>query len=118
MIHRSGQFTPQQQEKPMQLNVSGHHLDVTDSLRHYVSSKLERLERHFDRITTMNVILSVEKQRQKAESTIHVSGAEIFADAEHHDLYAAIDMLADKLDRQLIKRKEKTHEHKHRSVIR
>jgi len=102
----------------MQLNVSGHHVEVTDSLRNYVSSKLERLERHFDRITNMNVILSVEKQRQKAESTIHVSGGEIYADAEHDDLYAAIDMLADKLDRQLIKKKEKNHDRKHRSAVR
>ncbi len=102
----------------MQLNVSGHHVEVTDSLRNYVAAKLERLERHFDRITNMNVILSVEKQRQKAESTIHVSGGEIYAEAEHDDLYAAIDMLADKLDRQLIKKKEKITDHKHRSSIR
>jgi len=102
----------------MQLNVSGHHVEVTDSLRNYISSKLERLERHFDRITNMTVILSVEKQRQKAESTIHVSGGEIYADAEHDDLYAAIDMLADKLDRQLIKKKEKNKDRKHRSQVR
>ena len=102
----------------MQLNVSGHHLEVTDSLRNYVSIKLERLERHFGRINKMNVILSVEKQRQKAESTIQVSGGEIYADAEHDDLYAAIDMLADKLDRQIIKKKEKTHDRKHRSAVR
>jgi len=102
----------------MQLNVSGHHLEVTDSLRNYVSIKLERLERHFGRITKMNVILSVEKQRQKAESTIQVSGGEIYADAEHDDLYTAIDMLADKLDRQIIKKKEKTHDRKHRSAVR
>ena len=102
----------------MQLNVSGHHVEVTDSLRNYVSSKLERLERHFDRITNMNVILSVEKQRQKAESTIHVSGGEIYADAEHDDLYAAIDMMTDKLDRQLIKNKEKKHDRKHRAANR
>lgn len=102
----------------MQLNVSGHHVEVTDSLRNYVSTKLERLERHFDRITNMNVILTVEKQRQKAESTIHVSGGEIYADAEHDDLYAAIDMLADKLDRQLIKKKEKQKDHKHRATSR
>ena len=107
-----------QREKSMQLNVSGHHLEVTDSLRNYVSIKLERLERHFGRITKMNVILSVEKQRQKAESTIQVSGGEIYADAEHDDLYAAIDMLADKLDRQIIKKKEKTHDRKHRSAVR
>lgn len=102
----------------MQLNVSGHHVEVTDSLKSYVSTKLERLERHFDRITNMNVILSVEKQRQKAESTIHVSGGEIYADAEHDDLYAAIDLLADKLDRQLIKKKEKDKDHKPRASAR
>jgi putative sigma-54 modulation protein len=102
----------------MQLNVSGHHVEVTDSLRNYIATKLERLERHFDRITNMSVILSVEKQRQKAESTIHISGGEIYADAEHDDLYAAIDRLADKLDRQLIKKKEKTKRHKHRTDVR
>ena len=91
----------------MQLNVSGHHLEVTDSLRNYASIKLVRLEQHFDRITNLIAILSVEKQRQKAEPTIQVSVGEIYADVEHDDLYAAIDMLADKLDRQFIKKKEK-----------
>lgn len=98
----------------MEINVSGHHIDVTPSLRSYVISKLDRLERHFDRITNTNVILRVEKQRQKADATITFSGGEIFADAESDDLYAAIDMLADKLDRQLIKRKEKSANRKHR----
>lgn len=98
----------------MQINVSGHHIDVTASLRNYVISKLDRLERHFDRITNTNVILTVEKQRQKADATIQYSGGEIFADAESDDLYAAIDMLADKLDRQLIKKKEKNTSRKHR----
>jgi putative sigma-54 modulation protein len=102
----------------MQVNVSGHHVEVTDSLRNYVATKLEKLERHFDRITNMSVILSVEKQRQKAESTVHISGGEIYADAEHDDLYTAIDMLADKLDRQLIKKKEKTKDRKHRTFAR
>ncbi|MFT7305457.1 MAG: putative sigma-54 modulation protein [Candidatus Azotimanducaceae bacterium] len=101
----------------MQLNLSGHHVELTDSLRAYVSSKLERLERHFDRITNMTVVLSVEKQRQKAEATIHVSGGEIFADAGHDDLYAAIDLLADKLDRQLIKKKEKSKDRKHQPMV-
>ena len=101
----------------MQLNVSGHHVEVTDSLRNYVSTKLEKIERHFDRITNMRVILSVEKQRQKAESTIHISGGEIYAAAEGNDLYAAIDQLADKLDRQLIKKKEKAKGHKHRAKV-
>ncbi|HIG40171.1 MAG: ribosome-associated translation inhibitor RaiA [bacterium] len=98
----------------MQISVSGHHIDVTDSLRAYVETKLDRLERHYDRITNMQVILSVEKQRQKAESTIRISGGEVFAEAESEDLYAAIDMLADKLDRQLIKQKEKTTDRKQR----
>lgn len=102
----------------MQLNVSGHHVEVTDSIRNYISTKLERLERHFDRITNMTVILEVEKQVQKAEATIHVAGGEIFANAEHDDLYAAIDMLADKLDRQLIKLKEKSQGRKHRAATR
>ena len=91
----------------MQVTVSGHHIEVTEALKNYVETKLERLERHFDRITNMNVILSVEKLRQKAEATIHIRGGDLFADAESEDLYAAIDLLVDKLDRQLIKKKEK-----------
>ena len=101
----------------MQLKVSGHHLELTDSLRHYVSIKLKKLERHFERINNINVILSVEKQRQKAESTIYVSRGEIYAAAEHGDLYAAIDMMADKLDRQLIKKKERNQDYNHRSMV-
>ena len=102
----------------MQINVSGHHVDVTDSLRSYVESKLDKLERHYDRITNMQVILSVEKQRQKAESTVRIQGGEVYADAESEDLYAAIDKLADKLDRQLIKQKEKMKDHKQKDVSR
>jgi len=102
----------------MQINVSGHHVDVTDSLRSYVETKLDKLERHYDRITNMQVILSVEKQRQKAESTIRISGGELFAEAEHEDLYTAIDMLTDKLDRQLIKQKEKMKDHKQKETVR
>ena len=102
----------------MQINVSGHHVDVTDSLRTYVESKMDRLERHYDRMTNISVILSVEKQRQKAESTIRISGGEVFAESESDDLYAAIDSLADKLDRQLIKQKEKAKDHKQKSAAR
>ena len=91
----------------MQLNISGHHLDITDPIKDYVTTKLSKLERHHDGITSTNVILSVEKLIQKAEATVHVSGGEFFADSEHDDLYAAIAMLTDKLDRQLIKHKEK-----------
>ena len=92
----------------MQMNISGHHLDITDAIKDYVNTKLSTLERHHDHITSTNVILSVDKLIQKAEATVHVSGGEFFANSEDEDLYAAIDTLADKLDRQLIKHKEKT----------
>ncbi|MBI2782866.1 MAG: ribosome-associated translation inhibitor RaiA [Porticoccaceae bacterium] len=95
----------------MQLTISGHHLEITAALHSYVQSKLERLERHNDRITQVAVILSVEKLVQKAEATVHANGVELFAESEHDDLYAAIDALADKLDRQLIKRKERLRGH-------
>jgi putative sigma-54 modulation protein len=95
----------------MQLNLSGHHIDITTALRDYVSNKMERLERHFDNVTNVHVILSVEKLRQKAEATLHVSGANLFANAEHENMYAAIDALVDKLDRQIKKHKEKTKDH-------
>ncbi len=95
----------------MQLTISGHHLEITAALHSYVQSKLERLERHNDHITQVAVILSVEKLIQKAEATVHANGVELFAESEHDDLYAAIDALADKLDRQLIKRKERLRGH-------
>jgi putative sigma-54 modulation protein len=95
----------------MQLNLSGHHLNITPALRNYVSSKMERLERHFDHVTNMHVILSVEKRNQKAEASLHVSGAKLFANAEDADMYAAIDALTDKLDRQIKKHKEKLKDH-------
>ncbi|WOD10642.1 ribosome hibernation-promoting factor, HPF/YfiA family [Halopseudomonas laoshanensis] len=91
----------------MQLNLSGHQLDITEALRDYVNEKMSRLERHFDKITNVQVTLEVEKLRQKAEATLHVAGGEVVANAEHTDMYAAIDLLTDKLDRQLIKYKEK-----------
>ena len=102
----------------MQINVSGHHIEVTDPLRNYVETKIGRLERHFDRITNVSVILSVEKQRQKAEATIRASGSDVYAEAEADDLYAAIDLMTDKLDRQLIKKKEKTTDRKQRAAAR
>lgn len=96
----------------MQLNLSGHHIDITPALREYVTTKLsERLERHFDNVTNIHVVLTVEKLRRMAEATVHVSGAKLFADAEHEDMYAAIDMLADKLDKQVKKHKEKMKDH-------
>ncbi len=95
----------------MQLNLSGHHIDITPALRSYVETKIERLERHFDHVTNVHVVLSVEKLRQKAEATLHVSGANLFANAEHEDMYAAIDALTDKLDKQIKRHKEKMKDH-------
>lgn len=91
----------------MQVTISGHHIDLTTALRDFVNNKLEKLERHFDHITSINVVLSIEKQRQMADATIHIAGADVVANASHDDMYAAIDLLTDKLDRQLIKHKEK-----------
>lgn len=91
----------------MQLNVTGHHVEVTPSLRGYVAKKLERIGRHFDRVIDVHCVLTVEKLRQKAEATLHVSGNAIHARATEEDMYAAIDLLADKLDRSIKKHKEK-----------
>ncbi len=95
----------------MQINISGHHVELTDPLREYVASKLGRLERHGARILHADVVLNVEKLRQKVEATLRMAGAELFATAEAEDMYAAIDALADKLDRQLEKHKGKTSNH-------
>ncbi|TVQ68815.1 MAG: ribosome hibernation promoting factor [Oceanospirillales bacterium] len=96
----------------MQINITGHHVDLTEAMTEYVNTKFERLERHFDNITNVQVTLSVEKQRHKAEADMHVAGGEIFAQAEQDDMYAAIDAMVDKLDRQVIKHKEKMKSHK------
>ncbi|AVJ55090.1 hypothetical protein C5610_01520 [Idiomarina sp. OT37-5b] len=95
----------------MQINLTGHHIDITDALRDYVDTKFAKLERHFDHINNVHVILKVEKTAQIAEANLHVNGGEIFADAQHDDMYAAIDGLIDKLDRQVIKHKEKMKKH-------
>jgi putative sigma-54 modulation protein len=99
-------------EQAMQISLTGNHIDLTPALRDYVDSKFARLERHFDKVTNIHVILSVEKLRQKAEATLHINGANIFADETSEDMYAAIDGLLDKLDRQVIKHKEKNMNHK------
>lgn len=98
----------------MQISITGHHIDVTAPLKNYVTDKFARLERHFENVTNVHVVLSVEKLRQSAEATIHVSGGNLFADSEADDMYAAIDSLVDKLDRQLKRHKEKTTDHHRR----
>ena len=95
----------------MQINLTGRHIDITPALRSFIRGKFARLKRHFDHMTNIHVILTVEKDRQKAEATIHVNRGNLFANVEHDDMYAAIDRLIDKLDRQLIKHKEKLTDH-------
>jgi len=95
----------------MQLNVTGHHVDVTPALRDYVATKLQRLERHFDHVSDVHCVLTVEKLAHKAEATIHLSGGTIHADSTENDMYAAIDGLIDKLNRQVRKHKEKMTDH-------
>ncbi|MBV6415568.1 MAG: Ribosome hibernation promoting factor [Steroidobacteraceae bacterium] len=95
----------------MQLSVTGHHVEVTPPLRTYVEKKLERIVRHFDHVIDVHCVLTVEKLRQKAEATLKVRGGSIHADAIEEDMYAAIDALADKLDRLVTKHKEKSGDH-------
>jgi putative sigma-54 modulation protein len=94
-------------ERAMQVNITGHHVELTDALRDYVNDKLSRVERHYDNITNVQVTLSIEKERQLAACTLHAAGADLHAEAMDNDMYAAIDALADKIDRQLVKHKEK-----------
>lgn len=98
----------------MQISLTGNHVELTEPLREYVNAKMERLERHFDIVHDIHVILSVEKLRHKAEATLHINGSNLFADSVQEDMYAAIDALTDKLDRQVRKHKEKMTDH-HRS---
>lgn len=101
----------------MNIDVTGRHLDVTPALRAYVENKFERLERHFDHVGNTHVILSVEKLTQKAEATVPITRGNVFADAEAEDMYAAIDALVDKLDRQILKHKEKnTNYHRNNNI--
>ena len=100
----------------MNLNITGRHVEVTPAIRDYLSSKLDRVIRHFDNVTSVTVTLSVEKLKQKVDVTLHVRGKDIFVESEDVDLYAAIDAMTDKLDRQVQKYKQKMTDHNHESV--
>ena len=102
----------------MNLTISGHHLEVTPALRSYVTTKLDRIKRHFDQVVDVKVLLTVENQkekerRQRAECSIHVKGNDIFAESAHEDLYAAVDELVDKLDRQVVRHNDRILDHYH-----
>ena len=102
----------------MQLTLTGHHVDVTSALRDYVEKKLDRVVRHFDHVIDVHCVMSVDKLVHKAEATLHVSGGNIHADAIDTNMYAAIDALADKLDRRMRKHKEKLTDHHAADVVR
>ncbi|MDF1582869.1 MAG: ribosome-associated translation inhibitor RaiA [Methyloprofundus sp.] len=93
----------------MQVSITGHHVEVTEAMKQHVEEKIGKLKRHFDNnVTDVHVILTVEKLEQKAEATVQISGATLFADDVQDNMYTAIDNMVDKLDRQIIKHKEKT----------
>ena len=100
----------------MQVSLSGHHVDITDSIRNYVNEKIDKLDRHFDQALDIHIVLTVEKLRHRAEATLHVSGGNLHADDVQEDMYAAIDGLVDKLDRQGKKHKEKMKNHRHKGI--
>lgn len=102
----------------MNLNISGHHMDMTDALRKYVSVKMEKVERRFDNVIDADIVLEVKKERRKAEATLKISGATLHAEAEETDMYAAIDAMIDRLDRQTIKFKEKLTDHRNKEGMR
>ncbi|SMN16568.1 Ribosome hibernation protein YhbH [uncultured Candidatus Thioglobus sp.] len=96
----------------MQLNISGHHLDITDAIRQHSEEKLAKIKHHFDHVININMILEVEKDVNIAEATIHISGADLFAKAESNDMYASIDQMVNKLDAQVRRHKEKLNDHR------
>jgi putative sigma-54 modulation protein len=96
----------------MNLHLTGHHLEITPAIRDYVVAKLDRLSRHFDHVIDVSVVLSVDKLQQKVEANVHVRGKDLHAQSIDADMYAAIDALADKLDRQVLKHKEQLREHR------
>ena len=95
----------------MQVNLTGHHVEITPALKDYLNNKITRIERHFDSVTSIKCILTVEKLRHKAEAKVNVTGSTLYAEAVQDDMYAAIDGMIDKLDRQIVKHKEKLTDH-------
>jgi putative sigma-54 modulation protein len=95
----------------MNLQFTGHHLEVTPALREYVQSKLSRISNHFDHVIDVKITMRVEKLAQKVEATLHVPGNDLHAECADENMYSAIDLLADKLDRQVLRHKEKNADH-------
>ncbi len=102
----------------MNLKVSGHHLEITPAIHDYLQDKLAKVSRHFEQVMDIDVILSVDKLDQKVEAKVHLSGKDLFCESIDADMYAAIDGLADKLDRAVLKHKEKLVDHHNQESIR
>ena len=100
----------------MQISVSGHHVQITEAIEQYIRKKLCRLEKHYQPIINSQVILTVDKNVQKAETRIHISGAEVFAEAESNNLYTSIDKMVKKLDRKMIEMKRKLITKRHQTA--
>ena len=101
----------------MNLKLTGNHVEITDAMRDYVTSKISKIKRHFDHVIDVSVILSVEKLKQKAEANVHIRGTDIFVETDSEDMYASIDSLVDKLDRQILKHKEKNLERRNHGAL-
>ena len=101
----------------MNLKLTGNHVEITAAMREYVTTKISKITRHFDHVIDVSVILSVEKHVQKAEANVHVKGKDIFVEADGDNMYASIDSLIDKLDRQVLKYKEKNLERRNQDSI-
>ena len=95
----------------MQINISGHHVELTAALQDFIKTKMKRIERHFDHVMDVHVVLGSVRQQHTVEATVHVAGNNLHAESEHEDMYAAIDVLMDKLDRQVTRHKDRTQEH-------
>ncbi len=91
----------------MNLNLTGRHLEITPAIRQHVTDKLAKIKNHFDNVLDVTIVLSVDKLKQKAEGNVHLSGKNIFVECDDANLYVAIDNMIEKLDRQIIKHKEK-----------
>jgi putative sigma-54 modulation protein len=105
----------------MNLKITSHHLEITPAMRSHLEDKLQRIKNHFDQVMTISVILSINNEKEKnlrnhAEITIHLKGKDLFAEAHHEDMYHAMDLVVDKLDRQVIKHKEKVQDHHHQTL--
>lgn len=107
----------------MNLKISGHHVELTPALREYVQNKLERIKRHFDNVIDITVTLAIDAntekdKRQRAEINLHMRGKDLHVESEAQDMYAAIDLLMDKLDRQVLRHKDKIQDHQHEGIRR